>query len=193
MGSPVCPVMFIGRDAVCFKEGVFFVKKFLSKPFALFLALAMLFSVTMATPALAAETGMVSATADAEIALVPTPEALLLTAESAVPYAHKSYYPTSGTSSGVFNGMFSEGAVYSLPSGKINFSYSFYGGSQCYLRFYQGRGTAGSYFTKGPYNASNYTGADSVNLAGGTYTVVVYNPSGTTSTEVIYAFNLYTE
>lgn len=168
-------------------------KKFLSKPFAFFLSLAMLFSVTMAIPAFAAETGTVSAIADAESAQVPAPEVLLATAESAVPYAHKSYYPISGTSSGVFHGMVSEGAVYSLPSGTMKFSYSFYGGSQCYLRFYYGTGTAGSYRQVGPYNASNDTGSGSITLSSGTYTVVVYNPLGGSNTEVIYAFNLYTE
>ncbi len=185
--------MFIGRDAVRFKEGVFFVKKFLSKPFAFFLAIAMCFSVTMVPSAFAAETGTVSATADAESAQVPTPEALNAVAEAAVPYAHKSYYPTSGSSSGVFHGLRSDGAVYSLPSGTMKFSYSFYGGSQCYLRFYYGTGTAGSYTPVGPFNASNNTGSGSVNLGGGTYTVVVYNPYGSSNTEVIYAFNLYTD
>lgn len=185
--------MFIGRDAARFKEGVFFVKKFLSKPFAFFLAIAMCFSVTMVPSAFAAETGTVSATADAESAQVPTEEALSAAAEAAVPYAHKSYYPTSGSSSGVFHGLRSDGAVYSLPSGTMKFSYSFYGGSQCYLRFYKGTGTAGSYTPAGPFDASNHTGSGSVNLGGGTYTVVVYNPYGSSNTEVIYAFNLYTD
>ena len=129
--------MFIGRDAVRFKEGVFFVKKFLSKPFAFFLAIAMCFSVTMVPSAFAAETGTVSATADAESAQVPTEEALISTAEET--------------------------------------------------------GTAGSYPPVGPFNASNNTGSGSVNLGGGTYTVVVYNPHGTSNTEVIFAFNLYTD
>lgn len=168
-------------------------KKFLSKPFAFFLAVAMCFSVVMAAPASAAETGAVSAVADAESVQVPTPEALANAAEAAVPYAHQSYYPTSGVSSGVFHGAFSEGAVYSLPSGTMKFSYSFYGGSQCYLRFYYGTGTAGSYRQVGPYNASNNTGSGSISLGSGTYTVVVYNPHGTSNTEVIFAFNLYTD
>ncbi len=169
-------------------------KKFLSKPFAFFLAIAMCFSVTMVPSAFAAETGTVSATADAESAQVPTEEALISTAEAAVPYAHKSYYPTSGSSSGVFHGLFSSGAVYTnIPNGTMKFSYSFYGGSQCYLRFYRGTGTAGSYTPVGPFNASNNTGSGSVNLGGGTYTVVVYNPHGTSNTEVIFAFNLYTD
>lgn len=168
-------------------------KKFLSKTFAFFLAVAMCFSVTMSAPAFAAESGTVSATADAESAQVPTSEALSYMAKTAVPYAHKSYYPISGSSSGVFHGAYSEGAVYSLPSGTMKFSYSFYGGSECYLRFYYGTGTAGSYIQKGPFNASNHTGSGSVNLSGGTYTVAVYNPHGTSNTEVIYAFNLYTD
>lgn len=167
-------------------------KKSLSKPFAFFLALAMLFSVAMAIPASAADVDMVSATVDAENVEVHTPEALANAAEAAVPYAHKSYYPTSGVSSGVFHGLRSEGAVYTLPSGTMHFSYSFYGGSQCYLRFYQGTGTAGNYISKGPYNASNNTGEGSVNLGGGTYTVVVYNPYGGSNTEVTFAFNLFT-
>ena len=185
--------MFIGRDADVSRKESFFVKKILSKTFAFFLAVAMCFSVTMSAPAFAAESGTVSATADAESAQVPTPEALSYMAETAVPYSHKSYYPISGSSSGVFHGMASEGAVYSLPSGTMKFSYSFYGGSQCYLRFYYGRGTAGSYTPVGPFNASNHTGSGSVNLGGGTYTVVVYNPYGSSNTEVTFAFNLYTE
>ena len=169
-------------------------KKCLSKPLALFLTIAMLFSVTMTAPAFAAEPSMVSAVADAENALVPTPEALSFAAEAAVPYAHKSYYPTSGVSSGVFGGMRSEGAVYTnIPGGTMKFSYSFYGGSQCYLRFYRGTGTAGSYTPVGPFNASNHTGSGSGDLGGGTYTVVVYNPYGGSNTEVIFAFNLYTD
>lgn len=168
-------------------------KKFLSKTFAFFLAVAMCFSVTMSAPAFAAESGTVSATADAESAQVPTPEALSYMAKTAVPYAHKSYYPISGSSSGVFDGRLSDGAVYSLPNGTMKFTYSFYGGSQCYLRFYIGTGTAGNYITKGPFNASNNTGSGSVNLGGGTYTVVVYNPYGGPSTDVTFAFNLYTD
>lgn len=168
-------------------------KKSLRKPFAFFLALAMLFSVAMAVPASAADIDMVSATVDTENVEVPTPEALAYAAGAAVPYAHKSYYPTSGVSSGVFHGLRSEGAVYNLPSGTMHFSYSFYGGSQCYLRFYRGTGTAGSYTPAGPFNASNNTGSGSVSLGGGTYTVVVYNPYGGSNTEVTYAFNLYTE
>lgn len=173
-----------------FKEGVFFVKKFLSKYLALSLTLAMLFSVATAPSAFAADVSTATATADAESA--PDAEAMLAQL-TATPYAHKSYYPTSGSSSGVFRGAYSSGAVYRLPSGTMKFSYSFYGGSQCYLRFYRGTGTAGSYTPVGPFNASNNTGSGSVNLGGGTYTVVVYNPSGTADTEVTFAFNLYTD
>lgn len=112
------------------------------------------------------------------------------------PRAHTSYYPTRGVNSGYFSGRTSDNvAIYSyLPSGTMKFSYSMSGGDTCYLRFYRGEGVGGSPYRSAALNANNYTGTSYVNLPfSGSYTVEVYFPNGNSSTELIYAFNLYTD
>lgn len=106
-----------------------------------------------------------------------------------LPMAHQSYYPTSGTNSGVFSGLQSNAATYVLPSGGIHISYSIEGASQCYLRFYYN----GSLVAVSSAMNGNSTGNATVALPWtGNYTVIMYYPNGTSSTQVIYGYNLYT-
>lgn len=175
-----------------FQKGVFFVNKRHSKFLALLLALAMVFAVMTSPSAYAANVGMApTEVSTADVNLDPT--ALMVQAEAkADRVAPASYYPSDGVSSGVFHGKFSDPAIYTdMPPGTINFTYSFYGGSEAYVRFYQGWGTTGSYTQKGPYPAGNYTDQDSVLMGGETITVVIYNPHGSSTSELIYAFNLF--
>lgn len=109
---------------------------------------------------------------------------------SVQPRAHVSYYPTSGANSGYFYGVYSNAATYSLPAGGMDISYSISGAGTCYLRFYYNGSLAA---TSGALNG-NSTGNSTVVLPWtGTYTVMLYYPNGTGSTEVIYAFSLYRE
>ena len=106
------------------------------------------------------------------------------------PLAHKSYYPTSGSSAGVFYGNLSSVASYTLPAGVIKISYSIEGAGTCYLRFYYG----GTLVAMSGALTGNTTGTSSVTLpASGNYTVQLYYQNGSSSSEVIYAYNLYTE
>lgn len=113
--------------------------------------------------------------------------------ETVQPRAHTSYYPSSGASSGYFSGGFSDEATYSnLPSGTMKFSYSMSGGGTCYLRFYHPSYPSGSYVSTVALNANDYTGSGSITLPwSGKYQVVVYYPNGSSTSEIIYAFNLY--
>lgn len=109
---------------------------------------------------------------------------------SVEPRAHVSYYPTSGANSGYFYGVYSSSATYNLPAGQMKISYSISGAGTCYLRFYSN----GTLMATSGALSGNATGNSSVTLPwSGTYTVKVYYPNGNASTEVIYAFSLYTE
>lgn len=112
------------------------------------------------------------------------------------PRAHTSYYPTRGANSGYFSGTTSDTlAIYrNLPSGTMKFSYSMSGGGTCYLRFYRGEGISGSPYLSAALNANDYTGTSYINLPySGSYSVEVYYPNGRANTQIIYAFNLYTD
>lgn len=115
--------------------------------------------------------------------------------ETVQPRAHISYYPSSGASSGYFSGAISDRATYSnLPSGKMKFSYSMSGGTTCYLRFYFPSYPNGTCISSVALNANDYTGSGSITLPwSGQYQVAVYNPNGSSTSELIYAFNLYTD
>lgn len=109
------------------------------------------------------------------------------------PRARTNYYPSSGANSGYFSGFFSDEATYSyLPSGTMKFSYALSGGTTCYLRFYSTTYPSSPYVSTVALNANDYTGSGSITLPwSGQYQVVVYNPNGTSTSEIIYAFNFY--
>lgn len=113
--------------------------------------------------------------------------------EDSTVWARTNYYPSSGAQSGHFSGAVSDEATYSnLPSGTMKFSYALSGGSTCYLRFYYTSYPNGNYVTTVALNANDYTGSGSIWLPwSGQYQVVVYNPNGSSTSEIIYAFNLY--
>ena len=104
------------------------------------------------------------------------------------PRAHVTYYPTAGANSGYFYNIQSSQAVYNLPAGTMQISYSISGAGTCYLRFYSGAVMVAS---SGALNG-NSTGNSSVVLPySGSYIVFVEYPNGNSSTEVIYAYSLY--
>ncbi|MCX4303357.1 MAG: hypothetical protein OSJ66_05070 [Clostridia bacterium] len=160
-------------------------KKFFNSKFmSLTLALVMLLSVSASPVAYAAEVS------NDNVQMAENTDAVAPASTN----AHKSYYPDSGVSNGVFSGKTSTQAVYNnLPKGYMHIAYSFYGGSTCYLRFYYENQTTPAVTTIG-LNASNNTDALTITLPfSGKYRVEVYNPYGNKDSEVIYAFNLYTE
>ena len=106
------------------------------------------------------------------------------------PLAHQSYYPTAGHNSGYFSGKTSSEATYSLPQGIMKISYCLSGGGTCYIRFYYGS----SYVQTVELSANGATKNTSITLPlTGTYRVVVYYPNGSSNSEIIYAYNLYTD
>lgn len=113
--------------------------------------------------------------------------------EDSSTWARTNYYPSSGANSGHFSGGISDRATYSyLPSGTMKFSYSFSGGTTCYLRFYSPTYPNSNYVATVALNANGYTGSGSIWLPwSGQYQVAVYNPNGSSTSEIIYAFNLY--
>ena len=109
---------------------------------------------------------------------------------SVEPRAHVSYYPTSGANSGYFYNKYSSYASYTLPSGVMKISYSISGAGTCYLRFYSN----GTLIATSGALSGNATGNSSVVLPmAGNFDVVLFYPNGNSTTEVIYAFSLYTE